>query len=283
MFTKLQLVTPAMAEEFLSRMGTNRSVTEARVAQYAADMKNGRWRDNGETIKFDVGSRLIDGQHRLLALIRAKVAVQFLCVYDLDASAFDTIDTGRARTAGDVLSIEGEAHTKLLSAALRQQILFDVGAFNGTAMHGQSGKSLASLITNHDIKEALEKYPEYREVVSRYAGFFGAQKSLMSPAVGCFLMYQFSQQNKERCDEFFLALAGKLRVDVDAPVNKLRERLIANKVAKAKLPQKHLSAYVVKAWNAHRDGKRTIGEFRFRDGDGFPSFEMKQPQLKVAS
>ena len=101
------VVTPAIARDWIQVNTKNRRIRSAKVDQYDASMRAGRWAFNGQAIVFDVHGRLMNGQHRLLACIKAGVSFKVLVVHGVDAEAFDTLDTGAARTAGDILGIAG--------------------------------------------------------------------------------------------------------------------------------------------------------------------------------
>lgn len=62
-------ITPRIAKTMLSHNTGNRPLRKAVVQRYATDMENGDWQDNGDPIRFDTNGRLIDGQHRLEAVI----------------------------------------------------------------------------------------------------------------------------------------------------------------------------------------------------------------------
>ena len=62
--------------------------------QYAADMKAGRWQLNGEAIKFDKNGHLLNGQHRLHAVVRADTTIQMLVISGLDPETRTTMDSG---------------------------------------------------------------------------------------------------------------------------------------------------------------------------------------------
>ena len=80
-------VTPALALEWLEKMGANRSVAQRYVEAFARDMRAGEWTLNGETIKFDVQGRLVDGQHRLWAVVQADVTVEMDVARDVPEAA----------------------------------------------------------------------------------------------------------------------------------------------------------------------------------------------------
>ena len=59
----VEQVTAEVAAAWLGANTRNRGLRHARIDQYAEDMKAGRWHPTGETIKFSVSGRLLDGQH----------------------------------------------------------------------------------------------------------------------------------------------------------------------------------------------------------------------------
>jgi hypothetical protein len=73
---RLISVTPELAAKWLELNDHNRGVVTARVDQYAADMRRGEWRVNGEAIKISADGKILDGQHRLLAVLEADVAIR---------------------------------------------------------------------------------------------------------------------------------------------------------------------------------------------------------------
>ncbi|KAF7277615.1 hypothetical protein GWI33_002970, partial [Rhynchophorus ferrugineus] len=77
---QVETITPDLARQYLAFNTHNRNVRSYRVKGYAADMRDGRWTLNGEAIKFSADGTLLDGQHRLQAVIEADVAVQMLVV-----------------------------------------------------------------------------------------------------------------------------------------------------------------------------------------------------------
>lgn len=69
MRTKVMDITPDIAKEMLERNLNNRSVSPSRVDMYADDMARGEWQANGEAICFNESGNLINGQHRLMAVV----------------------------------------------------------------------------------------------------------------------------------------------------------------------------------------------------------------------
>ena len=101
-------VDPTRAEAILTGNTDNRPVDQARVNKYAKQMAAGLWKESSaELVQIAENGRLIDGQHRLKAIIQSGVTVTMTVVDGCDASTFDVIDTGKTRTHNDVFSIAG--------------------------------------------------------------------------------------------------------------------------------------------------------------------------------
>lgn len=116
---EVEAVTPEMAAAWLESNTRNRKVSPMYVAALARDMAAGRWHLSGEAIKLAPDGTLLDGQHRLHAVLRAGVPVQMVVVRGVAHEAQSSIDTGRKRTVSDMLAIEGRQHATTLAAAAR--------------------------------------------------------------------------------------------------------------------------------------------------------------------
>ena len=66
------LITPEIAEAWLTQNNNNRPVSAGVIRKYARDMRADKWLFTGDAIRFDKNKNLIDGQHRLMACIAAE-------------------------------------------------------------------------------------------------------------------------------------------------------------------------------------------------------------------
>ena len=64
-------ITPAMAQHYLDKNHSrNRTIKKRQVEKYCKMMAEGNWNSgNGESIKISDKGTLLDGQHRLMAVI----------------------------------------------------------------------------------------------------------------------------------------------------------------------------------------------------------------------
>ncbi len=101
----VESVTPAVAAEMLKGNTRNRALVQSRVIAMAEDMAAGRWRATHQGVAIAADGSLLDGQHRLNAVILADMTVPMLVTRGLAPESIDAIDTGENRRAYDVLAI----------------------------------------------------------------------------------------------------------------------------------------------------------------------------------
>lgn len=146
-------VDPETARQWLENLNThNRADQDDRVTALARDMANGSWLFNGDTVRFAVGENgpfLADGQHRLKAIVRSETTQPCIVVRGLPAAAQEVIDTGKVRTFGDTLKLDGWSNENHIGAITRMLLLWDgrntvVGLGGGGKGGGGGAKALTT-------------------------------------------------------------------------------------------------------------------------------------------
>ena len=94
---QFETITPAQAKKWLEKAGQNRKLRQSRVDLYAQMIARNDWFVTNQGIAFDEDEKLLDGQHRLNAIVAANVPVKMLVVRDLEKAAQMVIDVGAAR------------------------------------------------------------------------------------------------------------------------------------------------------------------------------------------
>lgn len=110
-------MTPELASHYLSNNPVNRPLSPKRVSQFAGMMSAGQWALNGETIVISATGRLLDGQHRLAAVVEHGEPVQMLVATGANDSTFSTIDIGAKRSSGQIAGIHGIPNANMAAAA----------------------------------------------------------------------------------------------------------------------------------------------------------------------
>lgn len=95
-------VTPDVAKAMLEQNTENRRVRPSVVARYAAIMSAGNWKLSPDGIVFS-DKRLLQGQHRLSAVIAADVPVEFMVWTGVDDEVFRVFDRGAIRSTADAI------------------------------------------------------------------------------------------------------------------------------------------------------------------------------------
>lgn len=96
------LVTPAMAEHWLVANTDNRPIRRFTVLEYAGAMKRGEWKLSPQGVTFSASGRLLDGQHRLAAIVQAGVNVWLYVTRGAPDDVFSVLDQGARRSYADV-------------------------------------------------------------------------------------------------------------------------------------------------------------------------------------
>lgn len=107
MESKIVVVTPAVAREWLKRNVNNRPLRMSTVSGLKAAFMRGEYVLTHQGVAFDVSGNLLDGQHRLSAIAQMPdgFSVEMMVTRNLPPKAFDVLDIGVKRNAGDVLRV----------------------------------------------------------------------------------------------------------------------------------------------------------------------------------
>jgi hypothetical protein len=112
-------VTPSMAQDWIDHQGVNRKVVPVVVDRYTEAMIDGKWRcDENFPIRFNDTGRLVDGQHRLHAVVKFGKPVEFF-VATVTLETLDLVHECRHRTMADRLVLQGhydQTNAKLVAA-----------------------------------------------------------------------------------------------------------------------------------------------------------------------
>ena len=88
-----ELITPQMAKALLESNTNNRRPKSPIIMRYASDMQKGLWKQNtAEFIKISKSGQILDGQHRLMAVIKSNTPIIFQVARGLDDNIFDVLD-----------------------------------------------------------------------------------------------------------------------------------------------------------------------------------------------
>lgn len=126
MKTKEVLVTPEQAALWLEKNTHNRPLRQRIVSQYAGEMRACRWLLHHQGIALNCDGTIIDGQHRLAAVVESGVSVRMLVTEGVDMAAQIAVDDHARRTPFDAISLADKfsvlsnKHVSVAGAMLRR-------------------------------------------------------------------------------------------------------------------------------------------------------------------
>ena len=127
---KVLTVTPAHAEKWLKMNTDNRPMRAGHVRHLAKQMELGRWELSPEPIVFSP-RRLLDGQHRLTAVLMSGCTIQASVALVQNEEVFRVLDQGINRSLTDLTCIPSAVLTPLQwllkhsVVGLRKKIVID--------------------------------------------------------------------------------------------------------------------------------------------------------------
>lgn len=156
----VMLVTPARASLWLENRHQNRPIRQRVVDLYVEDFVANEWYLTNQGIGLDKDGRLVDGQHRLTALVQANLSVEMLVITGVEHSvAIRAVDNGPSRTAGQRLTMTGELNSNIKAAVCRSVHLLMNPAV-----------AINSMISQGDVQRTLDEYRDQVEMVAFNTG-----------------------------------------------------------------------------------------------------------------
>jgi len=224
----------------------NRTVRKLHVARIARDIREGRWGFNGQTIKVSRHGRLIDGQHRCLAVLEAGTSVRTYVVLGVEDDVFTTYDSGRRRSFSKLIKSKGAANDLLHAGAV--SALFAMRNPKAHASHGE-------LMGIYEAETGLDEAVTF---VMRWSDQ-SAMLKLEGSACAA-LLHMFRKRDRGMADAFFVGLMEGADLPRGSPVHVLRERLLRHARARVGEPARtYKMRLVIHAWNLARRGAPVPG------------------------
>lgn len=260
-------VTPKLAKEWLQKNTHNRPVRPAHVESLAKSILFGEWTLNGDAIRFDYNGNILDGQHRLHAIVLADKPVETFVVEGLPPQVQETMDMGRKRLLSDVLHLRGETNTIVLAATVNALYRWENGR-----LYGSSG----GISTNPTVGEALQILEERGDDIRRAVRSASrvANKVPISTTTVAVCWLKFSDLSEEDCRDFWEAVSTGFYLNGDAALTDSGPYALAryaqrNSQANKRVAPHIMHALVIKAWNAYRNNHK-VTTLSWRPGGARP-------------
>jgi len=227
---KFNSVEPDMVAGDVAEHIKQRHLKPNNLAFVRGQMANGKWVRNADQIRFScIPLFLMDGQHRLEAMVAEEKDLILDIVIGLEHHTFAHIDINSPRSASDILGSIGYTNPETLASSARLCINYIRGQF---AALGQSQKRD---ISNWEIETFVRAEPILNELVTEAVhNYYNNELTdrLITARIqaGLTWVYMFEGHQKSLLDKFFDMVYSQLDVHSRYdPIFKLRAILKEHK------------------------------------------------------
>lgn len=253
---KVETITPDMAREYLKSNSMNRPLNDKTVNFYAQEMRAGNWKLNGEAICFGKNGALLNGQHRLSAIVKSGKEIQTMVVRGCDENAFITYDSGRLRRISDIFSIEGINNYSYVSCIATRVLALKQNATIISQIRNSS-RSLPKKYAKTEIMEEYYTSPDlYQEVFSFIRSLYGKFKimNVIEAAAICVFLIKCKNYPEKKVKGFFTSLF--LGEDIgNETIITYREKIIRDRLSTSVMTSEMKQQLLIKVWNYYVIGK----------------------------
>jgi hypothetical protein len=270
-----ETITPEKATQYLQTNTKNRPLSRIFVRSYADTMRKGKWLLNGVPIIFDNEGRLIDGQHRLQAVVEAGIPVKFDVARGASPDAFTTYDCGRHRNLSQLIGMQGVKNYTLTAAIVASnRSLVTTGRLQANNAKGSQQKKL----TNDDYYEIFSLDPAgYERVAAIITNISDGKTRMLSGSWSGGMYYYLTHVGgySEECvsdffkDVYFLTNNSPV-------VMKLRNMLQKAAMSEKKYKAEMLWALLAKTWNFYVKGECPTRIVFDPEKEALPKLKLKQ-------
>jgi hypothetical protein len=272
-------IPPGLAKKYLATMPKNRRVRKKHADNLTLLMKDGHWKKTGDAIRFNQKGELIDGQHRLMAVIASGITIRTLVIREVPNNAFMDLDTGAVRSPGDLLSIAGHKFSNNIASIIRlaNSILEIEDGKVGPTSFGKRKMPPATLLKwGRDYGDGLLDAVKITTTAD-------ARNVCRPPSVFGALYFLFADYNPKAAKEFFETLAegADFEYRKEDPIYVLRRTLLGMREKKhLKRPNYYKAAITIKAWNLYQDRQKSkMPTLRFSEVEGWPEINRRVRRL----
>jgi hypothetical protein len=234
MYSRVESITPARARALLANQVNQRPLNMSAVLDYTRQILEGLWKVTHQGIAITGAGKLLDGQHRLHAIVRANVTVTMLVTYNVEGAAFSVLDVQRKRTAADILGIAG-CDVPRFSAAIAKVV---IQIYKGTAAANNP-------CSNDEILAFVE---ENGKALQRTTGLAALQRQ-KATILGA-VHFIFARIDAEKADAFLDAVKTGNNLSANNPAKRLRERL-HNQVKGGRFASRDVLSWAILCANAY--------------------------------
>lgn len=260
---EIMVLTPNRASELLEKNTHNRSVNWRLVDRLRAAIEAGEWLFNAQPIQIATDGTILDGQHRLLACVKAGMPIQVLIVWQAQMETQETMDTGKSRSIADILRLRGYRNHDAVAALARRVAVAEAYGFKTGITTSSREVSNGSILRAAESITDLARYVHYAKSVAEMCKF--------NRGITGYLMWWLDKVDRLDSDFFWDKLFTGDGLQIGNPIYALRQFAL-NRDVKNRGTYAHnvqTAGVVLKAWNRFRCGE-PVNRLNFRIGGANP-------------
>lgn len=268
-----------LAQELAGHNGTNRRLRDSVSDRYVRDMQSGRWTMSDSMICIDKNGRLINGQHRCLAILKCasdNISIPAVVMTGFEPESQPGMDVGVKRGAAGQLQELGYKYTQVLAESIPRIIVREE---KGQVTPGRQTQQQASI-------PAIDSWAKANPDAASWIDENGLilTNGPVPKGLSGAIFNEFSKKDRDLARMFFTYLAdpGTPRkhpiTNLLKRIGKLKSQTKSGNLIKSQNPE--LWALYITAWNRLCRGENfyqlTLPEGRVWRWDNLPNIESPQ-------
>lgn len=253
---KQVIITPGQAEELLKMNISNRTVRKKKVEELTEAMRRGEWELSNDAIVVSEGNILLNGQHRLMAVVKSGTPCPFILFTGAKDSAFDIMDTPALRRISDVITRKGGKNGNKMEATITRYINLHGDMLNGwQTMRRFNAQTVATR------REVIDFYDKHEKLVDKWVkkvssivqrGMRLASEAQLASLAICL--------DRDLCheDAKIVGYLEALLIDGETQnktVLAVRRKLLQHKLKKENIDRHDILRYIIRGWNDYLMGR----------------------------
>lgn len=277
MNTQVVTITPEWAQEILRQNVHNRHVRRSLVDKYAYAIKTNQFPLTHQGIAIGSNGVLLDGQHRLLAVLKTGIPLQTLLCTNCDPATFTVLDSGATRKSADVLRIENVPSANTAAAAIRLYILYHDRIdkiWNGRVRVPTNDEIFDYYKSREDeINYAVQKCTSVRKTFRQLTN---------ASSIATFVLLALDKKHSETHIELFLQKLGNgTNLEETCPILRFRTAVFNGLLQSrgGNVPQLTLAS-IIKTFNFWHD-QNTMKQFKLPNIPPMPLIQLANAKIEM--
>lgn len=263
------LITPEYAKALLDTQppNHNRKIMASAVARLARAITDGKWQFNGQAIVVSDDGILLDGQHRLCAIVMAGIPVESMVVFGVARHAMNTLDSGRRRTSGERFAMMGHANGQDIATVCQWIYRYQSVPATGKLLRSDAAGEFP------DLLDILLNHPSILQSMV-FVGWSKDWTKLVPATTAMFVHFMASLDDAGKADEYVSRVRDGVGLGANHPAYLVR-RNFENQMGSrhGRAHRDYNCALFCKGWLAAKHGK-TKRLAKWTTKEDFPRFDV---------